>query len=333
MPFTIIRNDITKMNTDAIVNAANNRLLPGGGVCGAIFAAAGYSSLENECSKIGFCDTGNAVITPGFNLNAGHIIHTVGPVYSPGNPEQAQQLYNCYKSSLQLAKKNNLSSIAFPLISSGIYGYPKTEALEIARRAVADFLKDNDMDIYLVVYDKASFEISSELFNNVQSYIDEKLIVPDSRRMAYASASFSISAVEDCVRINAPQPEKYELENLKSMLENTDETFSEMLLRLIDERNLKDPDVYKKANIDRKLFSKIRNDINYHPKKNTVLSFAIALELSLDETEDLLNKAGFSLTHSLKSDIIIEYFIVNKCYDVLKINEVLFSFDQPLLSA
>ena len=323
MPLSIVRNDITKMDTDAIVNAANCELLAGGGVCGAIFSAAGYDVLEEACSKIGFCPTGEAVITPGFNLKAKYIIHTAGPVYSADNPVQEKQLYGCYYNSLTLAKKHGIESIAFPLISSGIYGYPRDEALSVARNAISDFLSEHEMQVYLVVYDRASFEVSKKLFDEVRSYIAEHLICTDRR---YSAAYPEYNSY-------APKAGLYEFDNIEELLKNKSETFSQMLLRLIDERNLKDSEVYKRANIDRKLFSKIRNDIDYHPKKSTALSFAIALELSLDKTEDLLNKAGYTLSHSSESDLVIEYFIKHRCYDILKINEVLFKFDLPLLSA
>ncbi len=332
MPFNIVRNDITKMETDAIVNAANSRLLMGGGVCGAIFNAAGAEKMQAACDKIGFCGLGEAVITKGFNLKAKYVIHTVGPIYKAGNTVQEQQLYSAYASSLKLAKSKRIRSIAFPLISSGIFGYPKSEAITIARQAIKDFLKDSDMDIYLVVYDRDAFEISKGLFDKIKSYIAETLVLPQSydRRIDSCSIPIERSVYESEMML--PQMAKNSASrSLDDLLKNLDETFSQMLLRLIDERNLKDSEVYKKANIDRKLFSKIRKDKNYRPKKSTVLSFAIALGLSLDETKDILGKAGFALSPSSRADVIVEYFIENENYDIFEINEALFAFDEPLL--
>lgn len=332
MPFNIVRNDITKMETDAIVNAANSRLLMGGGVCGAIFNAAGAEKMQAACDKIGFCGLGEAVITKGFNLKAKYVIHTVGPIYKAGNTVQEQQLYSAYASSLKLAKSKRIKSIAFPLISSGIFGYPKSEAITIARQAIKDFLQDNDMDIYLVVYDRDAFEISKGLFDRIKSYIAETLVLPQSydRRIDSRSIPIERSVYES--EMMFPQMAKNSSSrSLDDLLKNLDETFSQMLLRLIDERNLKDSEVYKKANIDRKLFSKIRKDKNYRPKKSTVLSFAIALGLSLDETKDILGKAGFAFSPSSRADVIVEYFIENENYDIFEINEALFAFDEPLL--
>ncbi len=332
MPFNIVRNDITKMETDAIVNAANSRLLMGGGVCGAIFNAAGAEKMQAACDKIGFCGLGEAVITKGFNLKAKYVIHTVGPIYKAGNNVQEQQLYSAYASSLKLAKSKRIKSIAFPLISSGIFGYPKSEAITIARQAIKDFLKDNDMDIYLVVYDRDAFEISKGLFDRIKSYIAETLVLSQSYDRQIDSRSIPIERSVYESEMMLPQMAKNSASrSLDDLLKNLDETFSQMLLRLIDERNLKDSEVYKKANIDRKLFSKIRNDKNYRPKKSTVLSFAIALGLSLDETKDILGKAGFALSPSSRADVIVEYFIENENYDIFEINEALFAFDeQPL---
>ena len=332
MPFSIVRNDITKMETDAIVNAANSRLLMGCGVCGAIFNAAGAEKMQAACDKIGFCGLGEAVITKGFNLKARYVIHTVGPMYREGNTVQEKQLYSAYASSLRLAKSKRIKSIAFPLISSGIFGYPKSEAITIARQAIKDFLKDNDMDIYLVVYDRDSFEISKSLFDRIKSYIAEAMVLPQIGNRQMDSNSIPIERSVYEADINSPKMlVNNASRSLDELLENLDETFSQMLLRLIDERNLKDSEVYKKANIDRKLFSKIRKDKNYRPKKSTVLSFAIALELSLDETKDILGKAGFALSPSSRADVIVEYFIENENYDIFEINEALFAFDEPLL--
>lgn len=332
MPLQIIRQDITKMKVDAIVNAANCRLRAGGGVCGAIFAAAGKDKLQKACDEIGYCNTGEAVITPGFGLPAKYVIHTAGPIFQDGDTEQERQLYNCYFNSLNLACKKLLKSVAFPLISSGIYGYPKSEALKVARDAISDFLQEHEMDVYLVIYDKDSFVISRAMFSDIQSYIDENLIVPQnvSRRLLKEEIASvpSASYDSDSYWMFGMPKSRGKLEDL---LEHIDESFSQMLLRLIDEKNFKDSEVYKKANIDRKLFSKIRSNVNYKPSKVTVIAFAIALELSLVETKDMLMKAGFALSHSNKFDIIIEYFIRSGNYNIFEINEALFAFDQCLL--
>lgn len=337
MPFNIIRNDITKLSTDAIVNAANEQLLAGGGVCGAIFAAAGNSRLQSACNKIGHCSVGCAVITDGYNLPSKYIIHTVGPIYGRNPKEEEIQLYSCYISSLELAKSKKLKSIAFPLISSGIYGYPKAEALKIATKAIKDFLEENEMDIYLVVYDRKSFEISEKLFEEVQSFIDEKLIAPEPKRQlnAYESSmtqSFKMSDLPvQHETDNAKLKSKFtSAQNLEDLVNKDVETFSQMLLRLIDEKGMTDVEVYKRANIDRKLFSKIRKK-SYTPRKHTVIALAIALKLNIDETTDLLKRAGFAFSECDKFDVIVEYFIKNDKFDIFEINETLFYFEQQLL--
>ena len=348
MPYQIIRQDITKMDTDAIVNAANTGLAPGGGVCGAIFAAAGYEKLDAECKRIGHCDTGKAVITNGYDLPARYIIHTPGPVYRRERNDNAGLLYSCYRSSLELAKEHKLTSIAFPLISSGIYGYPADEALEIATQAISDFLKNNDMDIYLVVYDKNTFKISSELFDDVKEYIDARLVKEQDLSARARSEKFLHTELLSDIAGQAypqasyvPEPSKSkktktifgkkQKSELESMLLEMDSSFSEYLLYLIDESGMTDVEVYKKANIDRKLFSKIRSNTAYKPSKLTAVAFAIALELDWRKARDLVSRAGYSFSHSSKFDIIIEYFISDGNYDIFEINEVLFAFDQPLI--
>ncbi len=154
MSFQIINNDITKLDTEAIVNAANTELQMGGGVCGAIFEAAGADKLKRACDEIGKCPVGKAVITEGFNLKARYIIHTVGPIWRGGGDNEELKLKSAYKNSLELAKEHGIKSIAFPLISSGIFGYPKEEAKSVASKAIAEFLEKNDMDVYLVLFEK-----------------------------------------------------------------------------------------------------------------------------------------------------------------------------------
>lgn len=355
MPFNIIRDDITRLETDAIVNAANERLLAGGGVCGAIFFAAGAQELQKECNKIGYCGIGEAVITKGYNLKAKYVIHTVGPIYGRDPKNEENQLYSCYKSSLELAKKKRLKSISFPVISSGIYGYPKAEAIKIATRAIKDFLEKEEMEVYLVVYDNKAFQISEKLFNDVQSFIDERLVKPDNRRRiaedgaireSYSLYAPQTAMCDECIDEQKSIPIMYPSEtknsaytkglkkkkSLEELMNVKVETFSEMLLRMIDEKGMTDVEVYKRANIDRKLFSKIRKK-DYTPKKVTVVALIIALKLNMKEARELLGRAGFAFTQSSKFDIIIEYFIEQGKYDIFEINETLFAFDQQLLGA
>lgn len=348
MPFSIVRNDITKMKTDAIVNAANCRLEQGGGVCGAIFNAAGAELLTEACREIGHCNTGKAVITDGFNLDAKYIIHTPGPVWETGSNEERNLLRSCYMSSLELALSKGIESIAFPLISSGIYGCPKDIAVEIAIGAFRDFLEINEIEIYLVVFDKGSLREGSE-YEKIREFIDDAYAEKHTdfnRRVLREESAENVIDIEicECVTMATPENEaKISFGKAKKAeilhdlcptapIEITpDESFSQSLLRLIDEKGMTDVETYKKANIDRKLFSKIRGDVNYRPKKATALAFAIALKLNLSETNELLGKAGFVLSHSLEFDLIIEYFIRNQIYDMFEINETLFEFDQPLL--
>ena len=340
MPLSIIRNDITKMQVDAIVNAANTALRVGGGVCGAIFNAAGAAKLQSACDKLAPIQTGEAVITPGFDLPAKFIIHAAGPVYRDGKHGEEAQLRSCYTNALDLAQKNGCESIAFPLISSGIYGYPKAEALRIATEAICDFIGEHDIDVSLVVFDKAAFEVGEELLGEVQSYIDEHYAQEeqakrrefhDAERKAlsgFSMAKLSMLMQTDEVYKTVAAESAASLDDLVG---NLDEPFSAALLRLIDATGRKDAEIYRRANIDRRLFSKIRSNTDYAPSKPTVLAFAIALELTLDQTADLLGRAGFALSRSRKFDVIVEYFIQSRKYDIFTINEVLFCYDQPLL--
>ena len=366
MPIQIVRNDITKIRCDAIVNAANNSLLGGGGVDGAIHRAAGRELLD-ECRTLGGCETGDAKMTGAYALPCKYVIHTVGPVWQGGGYGEETLLRSCYRRSLELAKEQSCESVAFPLISSGIYGYPKEQALQVAMDEISSFLFENDMLVYIVVFDKQNFRVSSKLVADIaeyidEHYVDEHFIARSSMNMPMHGASVSApfeppkasepgffdkrnkstkrtsrkdsASIEDrsaSYGASGPVTAPGMMTDLSHLVDSVDESFSQMLLRKIDEKGMTDAECYKKANIDRKLFSKIRSNPYYKPGKPTALAFAIALELSPEETDDLLRKAGYALSHSNKFDIIIEYFINRREYNIFTINEALFEFDQPLL--
>ncbi len=429
MPVKLVRNDITKIHCDAIVNAANSSLLGGGGVDGAIHRAAGRGLLK-ECMTLGGCETGQAKVTAGYNLPCRYVIHTVGPVWRGGHDGERELLKSCYRESLRLAKEKGCESIAFPLISSGVYGYPKDQALRVAMGVMGEFVMEHDMLVYLVMFDKASCQIGEKLFSDIQAYIDDNYVALHldanyelmremqesqllrmdeeepleewragtedeeptiSKPPAMRSCSMNEQTDDEepwqdipfAMKEEKPQASKFQwpkrrkkpdeetfdsvpmtegscpvngqrkvgaasfvkepiatpsarksavaAPSLEELVNQVDESFSQMLLRKIDEKEMTDAQCYKKANIDRKLFSKIRKDVHYKPSKTTAIAFAIALELSLEETKDMLMKAGFALSHSNKFDIIIEYFIRKQNYNIFEINEALFAFDQSLL--
>ncbi len=328
MPLYIVRNDITAMRVDAIVNAARESLLGGGGVDGAIHRAAGPGLLQ-ECRTLGGCKTGQAKITKGYRLPARHVIHTVGPVWRGGGRGERELLVSAYRSSLELALANQCETVAFPLISSGVYGYPKEQALKVAVDTIGKFLLAHDMTVYLVIFDRAAYTIGTELFHSIAAYIDDRYVElhADPRQEQRRLQTASLAEPELWSAVSGAKPAA----SLEEALGKLDESFSQMLLRKIDERGITDAQCYKKANIDRKLFSKIRSDIHYKPSKPTAMAFAVALELPLEEAREMLEKAGFAFSHASKFDIIVEYFIAHRNYNIFEINEALFAFDQSLL--
>lgn len=429
MPFEIIRNDITNMRVDAIVNTANPRPVIGSGVDAAVHAKAGPMLLAAR-KLIGVMNTGEARVTPGFKLPCKHVIHTVGPVWEDGGHGEAWLLRQCYDNSLKLALRHRCSSVAFPLISSGNYGFPKKVALDVAVEAIREFLKGHEMHVYLVVFSKESLKLSGGLADQIRSFVDDAYVQEREK----AEYSFNVSRNFELVRewLGGPEPaseceelpadwdrvdDTFHLEfdweeapaileldvarreseeqekmvstgalpridplqpysyspapgmgtppnvkkasrsewnesrvpesewrestviplfdekELQKMVQQADAGFSETLLKLIDLSGEKDSDVYKRANVDRKLFSKIRNNPQYKPSKPTAVAFAIALELDLEETRDFIGRAGYALSRSNKFDIIIEYFITHGRYDIYEINMMLFEFDQSLLGA
>ena len=330
MPLEIVRNDITKMKVDAIVNAANETLLGGGGVDGCIHRAAGPELLA-ECRALGGCKTGDAKITKAYRLPCQYVIHTVGPMWNGGSHGERKLLVSCYRTSLALAKEHGCETVAFPLISSGIFGYPKDQALRVAVDTIGEFLLHNDMTVYIVIFSRTAYQIGSKLFADIAEYVDDHYVDAhtDSRRDRLRRMSVLEGRALSAGAAAAPMA----VGRLDSLLAHLDAGFSETLLKLIDRSGKKDSEIYKKANVDRKLFSKIRNNPDYKPSKATAIAFAIALELNLDETRDLVARAGYALSASSKFDVIIEYFIRQKKYDIFEINEALFAFDQSLLGA
>ncbi len=365
MPFHMIRNDITTMKVDAIVNAANRSLLGGGGVDGAIHRAAGPELLE-ECRTLGGCETGQAKITGGYRLPARYVIHTVGPVWHGGQHGEKELLMSCYQQSLELAVAYGCETLAFPLISAGAYGYPKDQALAVAVDVITCFLLDHDLTVYLVLFDSTEFLTGKKLFRDIQEYIDDVYAETHSQPNLEAARQKLWHEDEQAAlfmdmelgeNVPGPAPDKAEKKaapaspgpasprrflrpsarpagsDLAELLRRTDAGFSETLLQLIDRRGMTDAECYKKANVDRKHFSKIRSNPDYRPGKTTVFAFAVALELSLAETRMLLDRAGFSLSHSSKLDIAMEYFIKHRIYNIHEINEILFELDLPLLGS
>ena len=334
MPFEILRNDITKMAVDAIVNTANPQPVIGAGTDGMIHAAAGPRLLKAR-QKIGAIEVGCAAVTPAYGLQAKYVIHTVGPIWQGGTQGEEARLRQCYDRTLALALKKKCRSITFPLISSGTYGFPKDKALQIAISAFSTFLTEQEMQIYLVVFDRSAFRLSEQLFQGVASYIDENYVdtchrtfrETDQRRHLLPRAPAPSVCRQVICEDAAPQAAM----SLEEMLQQEDAGFSETLLKLIDRRGKKDSEIYKKANLSKQHFSKIRNNPHYKPTKPTAIALALALELDLADTRDLIGRAGYALSNSSKFDLIIRYFIERKIYNVMEINCVLFEHDQSLL--
>lgn len=354
MPFQIIRNDLTKMQVDAIVNTTNPSPTVGYGVDMGIHQAAGPDLLIAR-KALGTIPVGSAGITNGYDLPAKHVIHTVCPVWQGGDKGEVRLLRRAYTRSLEIAHEAKCRSVAFPLMSAGNHGFPKTVALQTAVDAISAFLMEHEMMVYMVVFSSEAVSVSEKLFQSVESYIDEHYIAQKKleeygfedkrmarnaeieptlryqRRMRYMELQEEAMAMPMEASKCAPAPKAISVDDLHDLLERTDEGFSATLLNLIDRSGKKDSEVYKKANIDRKLFSKIRSNPNYQPSKPTVLAFAIALELDLEETEMLLSRAGLALSHANKQDIVVEFFIKNKNYDIFELNSVLFALDLSTL--
>ena len=325
MPLQIIREDITKIKCDAIVNATDKFLSGGGGVDAAVHIAAGRA-MDEHCMTIGSLSVGEAVITPAYDMPyCKHIIHVVGPMWRGGLDGEKVLLRSCYLEALQLAWDNKCKSVAFPLIASGTYGYPKDKVLKIATATISEYLMKHEMDIYLVVYDADSYEISQSLKSELDSYIERVYNQEDD------DEGWLNPAASDCSKA-FPMCSCTKSDSLDDFFDNLDKGFSDTLFDYIDAKGMTDVEAYKRSNVSRKVFSKIKCTKNYTPSKITAVSFAIGLHLNLEETEHLLSTAGMCLSRASKFDVIIEYFIkTGKYQDIHEVNEVLYQYDQVLL--
>lgn len=327
MPFQIIRNDITKVKADAIVNTANPKPMIGRGTDSAIYKAAGDKLLLKERKKIGDIAPGQAVHTNAFQLEAKYIIHTVGPVWIDGTHGESDILHSCYENVLNKAAELSCNSIAFPLIATGVYGFPKDEALQIALAEINRFLLSHDMKVIIVVFDRKAFELSGKLVGDIEEYIDEH----SARKLREEEYGGGYEYERRMRLARYHEFPDISGKSLDEVLESRGETFQQRLFKLIDESGMDDVTVYKKANIDRKVFSRIRCKEDYKPKKKTAVAFAIALQLDIPTMLDLLSRAEIAFSSSNKFDLIITYFITNKVYDIYEINAALFKYGQPTL--
>ena len=340
MPFLMIRNDITKVTADAIVNPANRNLLQGSGTSRAIYQAAGEQELTASCEAIGRCDLGRAVCTPAFGLPAKYIFHAVCPAWHGGFFGEAKQLAGAYHSALELAAEYRCESVAFPLLSSGNYGYPKEQAFRIAVDTITQYVMKHDLTVYLVLYDQHSLAVSRKLFASVEEYIDDHYVAQndesyqfDRRRRESVERRRWRLEEEATPMLETAATAPMAARSLEHLMDNLGESFTTRLLRLIDERGLKDSTVYKQSNISRQHFSKIQCNRDYNPKKKTVLAFAVGLHLSEDETIDLLKSAGYAFSDGSKRDWIVRYCLEHKIYNINQVNTLLFEYDQEQLGA
>ena len=353
MPFKIVRNDITKVKADVIVNTANPEPICASGTDRAIYDEAGREQLLTERKQIGRIDRGEIAVTGAYSLNAKYIIHTVGPVWKDGKQHEFDILENCYRKSLQKAVELKCESIAFPLISTGVYGFPKDKALQIAVSVFSEFLMENDIQIILVVFDKRSFQLSSQIVGEIDSYIDANYVA-DRHRREYSVRSRGVgsremseeafyeemlqrSQTEDDIlndeeNVDLTEPCMLSADtSLEDQLANIGASFHDKLFELIGASHLDNKDVWKRANLDRKHFSKIQCDVNYHPKKKTVMALCIALELDLEQSKDLLARADWAFSPSSKVDLIVQKAIIDKQYDIMQLNVTLFKYTSEIL--
>ena len=355
MPFQIIRNDITKMHVDAIVNTANPCPGYGAGIDCAVYSAAGEELLSKR-QEIGAIERGSSVITPGYKLPAKFIIHTVGTAWRGGDYGEEDIIRSCYRSVFTVATENRINSLAIPLLASGSYGFPKGIALRIALSEIEAFMAHSDMDVYLVVFDEKAVALSTELYGDIDEYISDNY-VEEAKEAEYFGKT---SVVREITKLFSPVCGKstelrdesisYDEEvhsnieepiilasmaaprSLDDVVADLDKTFMEMVFTFADAKGISDVEVQHRANLDRKAFSKLKCGTTKNPSKPTALALAIALELNLDETKDLLSRAGYALSPCSKTDVIVQYFIEREAYSIHEVNAALFEHGEQCLT-
>jgi O-acetyl-ADP-ribose deacetylase (regulator of RNase III) len=379
MPLKIVRNDITKMNTEAIVNTAGETPEVGDGCDVAVYMAAGYDILHALREEIGDVEPGEVFITPGFNLPAKYIIHAVSPLYIDGKSGEEKKLRSCYRKSLELARKNEIRSIAFPLISTGAYGYPKEEGMRIAIDEINAFLLNNEIDVTLVVFDSKAVKLGLNVYPDLEAFIDQNY-VEEKREEEYGDRYFgSVPLSAAYYRRHAEERERVDREiesrrerakrsshheavrraplpiwnrdeaqdsladevcmaaamadtSLDERMEHAADPFGKYLLYLIKEKGMSNAEVYKRALISKQSFGKLNKDPDrYHPDKVTALQYCVGARLNLDETKDMLARAGYALSPADKRDIIFEYFISHEVFDMIDIDIALEEHDIPCI--
>ena len=351
MPLQILRNDITCVTADAIVNTANPLPRIGPGTDSAIHEAAGPQLLEAR-RAVGELAPGQSAETPAFGLNAKYVLHTVSPAWIDGRHGEAALLRRADDSALKLAEKLGCASVAFPLMAAGSYGFPHDVALSVAIGAFTDFLMEHEMTIFLVLFNGIAFDLATALFDDLKSYIDDHYVETQSRKERSAPRNAARRPAPPLSEERTDSDESFYFTDsldftgavfaesaaapaaggsLDDYLRQRESSFNEYLLDLLRERNGKDSEVYKRAEISKQLFSKIVSSRDYRPTKDTVIQLAIGLELDLVQARKLLEKAGYALTRSSKADLVVQYYIERRVYSVTFINAALSDCGLPLL--
>ena len=346
MPFKIIRDDITKVKADVIVNPANSEPVIGGGVESAIYKAAGKEKLLEARKELGRLNPGKVGVTEAFNLDAKYIVHVSGLYWKGGNSFEARCLEECYEKALKAALDKGCKSIAFPLLATGTYGFPKDIGLDVAVSAFTEFLEEYEMDITLVVFGNDAVNVSGKLVDEVRSFVDDKYVKEaleaeykkdrNIERYALPNERFHLLLKEETYDLldnactkdtsSAKQPG-----SLEAALKNIyKESFEKHLQQLINKKGLRNSEVYAAANISKQYFSKLLKG-QVKPSKDKMLALAVGLRLNMDETADFLRIGGYALSPISQTDTVVEYFIRKQEYNVLKINIVLFDYGlEPL---
>ena len=334
MPFTIIRDDITRVKADAIVNTANPKPVIGAGTDNAIYTAAGKEKLLAARKLIGDIKPGDAIETAAYNLDAKYIIHTVCIAWDIDNETALDTLKSCYKNSLVLALELNCKSIAFPLIGTGAYGFPHDEAVEVAKSVSKKFLKEtgSDMKIMLVVFDKDSYESTAAVAKKIKQYIDDNYVenaVVDEYGLTEEDRH-DISTIrrrrERYFHGASNRPfNRDEQAKLDALYDDAAKPFSVKVFELADQKGIKYSKLYgaNERYFSKQVISAMQKNSNYHPAKFVAVTICIVLELDLDETLDLLERAGYTLSRSRKADVVIRACIENGIRDYEKIDKKL----------
>lgn len=334
MPFFIVEGDITKMNTDCIVISSDVSLKPVGGMSTALYNAVKEPELlKKECEKIGFCGGCECVTTRSYGLASKYIIHSVAPIFCDCGKNAEKYMETCYKNALYMAGCKEAKSVSLPFIGTGKKGFPKDMVLRSAINSIKNYLDKYDMNIYFVVHNRSSFLVDSNLIEKVNNFINDNYTGKTNKSFDIINSFAESFTVDSDTFVNFPIDfNRADIATDEIVEKNSEKVkFDELLKNEMKKHKIRDSKLYRKCNIEKDAFARLKNDINKNPSKEIVFALTVGLEMNIFDAEIFVKKCGYSLSSDYKQNVILRYFLENKMFDIYTINEIMFYYNESQL--